>query len=414
MDIIDLSGLDEETAALIIQLQLEDSQALAEQHGGKGKAPEGSITDSQVAFRLYAKDLERSAFLTADRQMAKSIVRACQADADALETALAQEQAEAFDRRAACRLGGVAAPTDAGTSNAEPLDDEVLERLEALYVAHPIDDPEADGESIVTSTESQVGDNPESSTWAAGRSSRATHRHCIVCMEEVPFSESVRAPCLHEYCLGCLRELLEASLKDEHLFPPRCCKQPVTSTILKAVLPADLLHQYEEKKIEHEAQDRTYCSHATCSVFIKAENIADEKATCPICSRVTCTICKAEAHKGDCPKDTTLQEILSVARANGWQRCYRYRRLVELDHGCNHITYVPLIFLIDRIFFFRIRISANKLPLLNSCPCKSQFCYACGARWKCATAHSGRKPASSLAHMWSQQGNHAVVTPSYE
>jgi hypothetical protein len=34
--------------------------------------------------------------------------------------------------------------------------------------------------------------------------------------------------------------------------------------------------------------------------------------------------------------------VLEAARENGWQRCNNCRRLVELDMGCNHMTFVLL------------------------------------------------------------------------
>ena len=106
-----------------------------------------------------------------------------------------------------------------------------------------------------------------------------------------------------------------------------------------------------------------------CSAFIRVENIENERATCPVCAEVTCTMCKAEAHTGDCPADTALQLVLDTANENGWQRCYGCRRLVELDIGCNHITYVSLI------------PNSSVNTDLNRCPCGSQFCYVCARRW---------------------------------
>ncbi|RDL37534.1 uncharacterized protein BP5553_04967 [Venustampulla echinocandica] len=337
---MDLSGIDDQTAALIIQFQLEDSRLLAEEHGGKGKAREGSISDSQLAFQLFAKDLKCKATLVADTHMAKSIARACQTDGGALATAQSQEHSAIVDRQMACHLGGVTVrtPVDAGTFNAESLDDELIDKLEAHYGARPTENLDHEGDSIMAYADSQPGDTPESSAWAAGRPPIVTYRQCIVCGEDVQFFDVVRVPCGHEYCCGCLHQLFKASLTDDSLFPPRCCRQPVASSILRVFLPADLLYQYEEKKIEHETPNRTYCSNASCSAFIKAENIADERASCRVCSCITCTICKAKAHRGDCPADTTLQEMLLVADANGWKRCFGCRRLVELAHGCNHIT----------------------------------------------------------------------------
>jgi len=73
----------------------------------------------------------------------------------------------------------------------------------------------------------------------------------------------------------------------------------------------------------------------------------NEQATCPDCSTVTCTLCKAASHRGDCPADTVLQQVLQTADENRWQRCYSCRRLVELDIGCNHITFVSPPYSLD-------------------------------------------------------------------
>jgi hypothetical protein len=159
-------------------------------------------------------------------------------------------------------------------------------------------------------------------------------------------------------------------MTDDSLFPPKCCRQPITAGAMRIHLTGDLVRQYEAKKVEYETPDRTYCSNAFCSAFIRAENIADEKATCPVCAEDTCTMCKAEAHTGDCPADTALQLVLDTANENGWQRCYGCRRLVELDIGCNHITYVSLI-----------AVSGVNTDL-NRCPCRAEFCYICAQRWK--------------------------------
>jgi hypothetical protein len=127
-------------------------------------------------------------------------------------------------------------------------------------------------------------------------------------------------------------------MTDDSLFPPKCCRQVITTGAVRIHLSGEIVRQYEAKKIEYETPDRTYCSNAVCSTFIRAENIANEKATCSVCGEVTCTMCKAESHTGDCPADTALQLLLTTANENGWQRCCSCRRLVELDIGCNHIS----------------------------------------------------------------------------
>jgi hypothetical protein len=111
------------------------------------------------------------------------------------------------------------------------------------------------------------------------------------------------------------------------------------------MLAEDLVRAYEEKKVEFGTEDRVYCADPVCSAFIHVKGVGTEKATCMKCGKVTCVMCKAAAHVGDCPKDTAMQHLLATAKEEGWQRCRACRRVVELDTGCNHITYVliPLI-----------------------------------------------------------------------
>ncbi|KAH0334986.1 hypothetical protein KCU81_g9228, partial [Aureobasidium melanogenum] len=121
----------------------------------------------------------------------------------------------------------------------------------------------------------------------------------------------------------------------------------------KLVLDPKLIRNFEHKSIELDTKDRTYCFDPRCSTFIPTEHITVDIAGCPGCGKRTCAICKAAAHRGDCPRDENLQLLLQAAEAQGWQRCYQCRRLVELRSGCNHMI----------------------------CPCGAHFCYVCGASW---------------------------------
>ncbi|TVY78338.1 putative E3 ubiquitin-protein ligase ariadne-2 [Lachnellula suecica] len=350
MEVFDFQ--DEELAAAIIQCQISDGLELFETLKGKGKMPEGQLSDAQVAIQLYTEDLKRNAAIVSDRQMTRSIAHACQTDGEVLIEVLSQEQGAASDREAACRLGGVAAhaTVDPWTVGSEFLNDEMLDKMKALYVSVPVESPEIDDEQAVADCEES-----ESSSWAALRKPKSgSSVRCTACQDNFRFYDAARAPCGHEYCRDCLRDLFRASMTDDSLFPPKCCRQTIPAGLVRLFLTGDLFRQYEAKKIEYETPDRTYCSNGLCSTFIQAENIANEKATCLACKRVTCTMCKAEAHTGDCPADTTLQLLLDTAHENGWQRCHACRRLVELDMGCNHIT----------------------------CFCGAQFCYICARPWK--------------------------------
>ncbi|KAE9378173.1 hypothetical protein N431DRAFT_174373 [Stipitochalara longipes BDJ] len=353
------ANMDIRSAALILQLQLEESNEVFESFESKGKGREGVLSDSQVAFQMYKENMEHNISIVADRKMSSSIAQACQMDGDVLVESLSQEQAAAGDRDFACRLGGVAThcPLPPWTVGSEFLDDEILEKLRALYVTAPVEQASSAGQLVRYGSDSAGCDDEvaESSAWAATRNpSKNTKRFCTACQEQIVFFDLARAPCGHEYCRDCLRELFLASLGDDSLFPPRCCRQSIaTGSSIRIFLTGDLIQQYEQKKIEFETPDRTYCSNRSCSAFIRVENTANEQASCQSCLAVTCTICKA-THTGDCPEDMALQQALDAAQEHGWQRCYNCRRLVELIIGCNHIT----------------------------CTCRAEFCYVCGRRWR--------------------------------
>lgn len=305
------------------------------------------LLDSQIAFQTYSEHLEHNIALLEDRKMGSSIARACEMDGDVLAESLSQEHAAAGDRDIACKLGGVTAhcPLPLWIVGPEFLDDETLEKLRTLYVTPPVDETSSGGQLVVYRSDGPADESDEetaeSSTWAATRNlPKHTKRYCTACQEQVVFFDLARAPRGHEYRRDRLRDLFRASLGDDSLFPPRCCRQSIaTSSSIRIFLTGDLIQRYEQKKTEFDTPDRTYCSNPLCSTFIGIENITNEQASCPNCSIATCTICKA-SHTGDCPEDVALQQALNAAEEHGWQRCFNCRRLVELEIGCNHITWV--------------------------------------------------------------------------
>ena len=332
-----LDEIDDASAALILQLQREDVEEL--QRSFKGKNREDDVSDIDLAVKLFQQDLEQTSAVLTDRCMSRSLARAVIADSAFLTDAMAQEDTVANDKLLAERLhhgGDVEYSKEASPEDAK-LDDLLIARLTALYVSGPTDEcvsPVVDGEESTTS---------ESSRWAAARAPQPKERtshECVACGEQRRAFETFRAPCSHKYCQDCLAELFELSTTDETLFPPRCCRQAMPLTPARLYLSSDLVHRFQQKTVEFQSSDRTYCSRPTCSAFITSADIAGERATCTICFQQTCTICKGNCHDGDCPQDTATQQVLAAAEEQRWQRCYNCRRLVELDIGCNHMTYV--------------------------------------------------------------------------
>lgn len=180
----------------------------------------------------------------------------------------------------------------------------------------------------------------ESSAWATSRkrTSSTTYRPCIACDSTKPLFAVCQTPCGHFYCQECIQTVFELSATDETLFPPRCCRETTPLQSVKIHLSSAVVQIFEEKSIEFRTSNRTYCSRPACSSFIAADKISGERALCGKCGTQTCTICKNNAHDGNCPQDIATQQVLETAREHGWQECYNCRRLVELDVGFNHIT----------------------------------------------------------------------------
>ncbi|KAL4866289.1 hypothetical protein BDV12DRAFT_210633 [Aspergillus spectabilis] len=347
--------VDQATADLIVQLQLEDVGIYFDRSKGKSREP----TDEELAFKLQNEELENSSQFLLDKRMAISMAAAVVADGQVLADNKAREEMAAIDRQIAHNLSNNEPPPTAeqAQSKTEPggLDDETLDKLRILYISGLEDDNGLKGDDA----DSIELEHAESSAWAAGRAHRPqSMRRCEACRDEIHFINVVRVPCRHEYCRPCLEELFEASMTDESLFPPRCCRQPIAaSDTILIFLKSDIIKRYEKKKIEFETPNRTYCYSPECSTFIPPAHIEDDVATCPECGHTTCAGCKTRAHTGDCPSDTAMQQLLATAQENGWQRCSSCWRVVEIDHGCNHMT----------------------------CRCGHQFCYNCGQQWKTCT-----------------------------
>ena len=228
------------------------------------------------------------------------------------------------------------------------VNDELLEKAAALYnddfvdigVCSPFDDKDSDSDETTL--------RPESSAWGASRAGKTKQKlgYCVACGDTKDFFDVARVPCDHEYCRECLASLFQASMKDESLFPPRCDGQAIPLNQVLFFLPVKLAEEFEERSVELSAKNRVYCHDPRCSTFIpwpvSLERIEGEWLTCPACEKTTCTTCKAAAHTGDCPDDTALQQLLDTAGNEQWQRCYQCHRFVELEQGCNHMTFDSL------------------------------------------------------------------------
>lgn len=334
-----LAGL-ESSAALVAKLQYADLQELRDSPFNETRGID--ISDFEMAVQLYEAELATWETTLSDQSFARSMARAVLEDTRVLQDMIVEEEEAARDRRMACEMSGVAVTNQAVVlrSPEEPPAEKNLARYASFNVPEIelpeyLDHLEPDGDALGEGESSQRGKRKGK---GKGKGRVLDKSACVVCHEEKHFFDIMTAPCGHDYCRACIAELFQLATTDESLFPPRCCRQEIELDLAYQFLNTELSTRFAEKAKEFRTLNRTYCVASACSKFLLPTEIEGDVATCPACLERTCTVCKSAAHDGDCPNDTALQQVIQAATDMGWQRCYSCRRMVELAHGCNHMT----------------------------------------------------------------------------
>ncbi len=347
-----LHEIDDATAELILQIQLADLEDLKDSRLGKQR--EHTADDSEIATRLLEESLGDVQSQLADRRMTKSIAQAVQADGATLTRNFVEEENAGGGHALAHPLNGSNVTSDLA-QEPQQVDDTVLSIRVGRFVSEDLGEQFArnlPNNSAKGSSEDEV--EAEGSAWSASRGKRPgderLNKRCEACREVKKYFDVIAGPCHHKYIRDCLRELFSAALTDESLFPPRCCRQAIPLNSVGVFLTRELKDQFEAKKVEFSTPNRTYCCRPACSAFVGGDAIENEIATCSECYTQTCTVCKSQAHIGtECPNDTALQAVIDLANEQHWQRCYSCRRMVELEIGCNHMTYCISSFVLTSV-----------------------------------------------------------------
>ncbi|KAI1762570.1 hypothetical protein GGR53DRAFT_415339 [Hypoxylon sp. FL1150] len=324
-------------------------------------------SDKQVASQLFLEDMEQRAEASAsDRRMSISMQRAVGVDHEALDRLGEEERVAQHDRRMSIDLSNNEEGTEIGLPPpapvAEPIDEESIENLRRAHVDgfDRVEDENHESDNQPEASASAASNPLASGSWAAADPWGPLDRRekaCDSCRDTKPILHLAKAACGHFYCRGCLDRLFHQATVDENLFPPRCCRQNIDIDRVKFFLKPAVAQAFLKKVPEYTSSNRIYCHKADCAAFIPSGSRADDAATCIECGSQTCIACKNAQHDGDCQGDEQLQQVLQLAKEEGWQRCPDCRRMVELVRGCNHIT----------------------------CPCGVKFCYMCAAVWRTCT-----------------------------
>ncbi|QDS75638.1 hypothetical protein FKW77_006893 [Venturia effusa] len=333
---------DDEMMALALQLEEIECQPAIQ----KGKYKADSPPDLELAFTAFQKEVQMHIQFLNDLNLAHSIARAVDTDAQAIAASVQVEGREERDRRLALQLGGQN-PDDAPppyVEIGESLPAQSVEPSSRLYAELQMEALKQPFPIVLEDDQKCVA-GP--STSYADRQLQAFEKlamcdaQCIACDDNLRNADVMRAPCGCVYCRSCLKTVFLNAAKDEELFPPRCCREPIPLELVAPYMSREESEHFKKKQIEYSTQNRTYCCNRQCGEFVHpAQVVKGDGANCSQCGTVTCVHCKQAYHYGDCPEDEAMQTTLALARELGWQRCFNCQRMVGLYTGCNHITYV--------------------------------------------------------------------------
>lgn len=317
-------------AGCILQLLENDLKQLENQQ--KGKQAAGNLTDLEVTIALMKEEILAAQTSIQDEILAISTGTAIATDQNILLSIRDEERVADQDHRYAIALNSdeQGAPRFSTRGRAIPEDEEDNNAVSTIM---------ADLMSRVSLSDGPSNEAGPSRSASSSKTKTPPETECAACLEHYNASSMFMSSCGHSYCRDCNKQLFIGAIKDEELYPPRCCGQIVPPGIALRLLNYHELQEFCERAIEHSTKDRVYCAEPTCSKFIPPFNIENEHGTCPQCRQSTHVPCRALAHPGvDCPMDDKLQSVLAIANEENWRRCLSCRTMIELHHGCNHMT----------------------------------------------------------------------------
>lgn len=318
-----------EDTGCILQLLEDDLKHLESQQ--KGKHAAGNLTDLEATIAIMKDEILAAQTSMQDEILAISTGTAIATDQNILMSMRDEERVADQDHRYAIALNS----DERGAPHISAQGRPIPEGEEANDAVSTIMADLMNRVSLSDNTNNEAG--PSRS--ASSSKSKAPGTECAACLDHFEASFMFMSSCGHSYCRDCNKQLFIGAIRDEELYPPRCCGQIVPPGIALRLLNYQELQNFCERALEHSTKDRVYCAEPSCSKFIPPFKIENEHGTCPQCRRETHLPCRSLAHPGvDCPMDDKLQSILAIAEEENWRRCSNCRTMIELHHGCNHMT----------------------------------------------------------------------------
>ncbi|CAL5412874.1 unnamed protein product [Camellia sinensis] len=207
-----------------------------------------------------------------------------------------------------------------------------------------------------------------------------SYENCSICSEEKPAKMMITMKCSHKFCSHCMKTYVNEKVQSAQV-PIRCpqlrCKYYISATECRSFLPVVSYEMLERALADANVlhSDKIYCPFPNCSVLFYPHECLSARASssrqsenscveCPVCHRFICVECGVSWHSLlSCEeyRNLPLEErdagditLHRLAQNKRWRRCQQCWRMIELTHGCCHMT----------------------------CRCGHEFCYSCGAGYR--------------------------------
>ena len=329
------SALEAEIEALAFQL--EEIHCYSEI--SKGKYAASKPPDSEVAFTILEREIQGHMSFLNDIKLAHSVAHAVDIDGPLIADLVHQDAQGQQDRQLALQLD----TDDQPHANAPLADDFGVRTLAQSPQSSMIAGLLFDYTSAISEADEEAEIAGPSMTYSERQqeildrlSSKETE--CCTCFDRFRPIDTIRTGCGDTYCKGCLKRVFTRASRDLTMFPPRCCREPIPLSVVESSLSLEELDDFKLAEIEFSTVNKTYCANTECGRFIPPDRIRADRAGCPRCNTLTCSMCKNLHHTDDCSADLGLEATLTLAEQEGWRRCSSCRAMVELNRGCWHIT----------------------------------------------------------------------------
>lgn len=238
--------VDHDIEALRQQLE----EILRHNESSKGKHAAYKPPDNELAISTFQADVEAYLVVLSNQKIARSVAAAIETDATIIAQITREENCAQRDRELALRISGenvearnfqqnngacfsACAPGVAGTSS-------VIEHDTVTVF-------EEENSSPSTTYADAHKQSPEGLFKKGSR--------CCVCLEHFRYDDVTSLECEHSYCHACLKGHFIRAINDESLFPPRCCRQMISISLIDAELSDNDRERFEDAKIEFSTRE---------------------------------------------------------------------------------------------------------------------------------------------------------------